>query len=273
MELFETLFNPTSIYDMFFFNVKSVLMYSTLKELAENNKPMYENWKYLSKTKYNFDMDLEIDNPDADDICERLFTSESTYQDNAINYPEFCKIAAITYATVYFEEGKMQRDLKKIIIDDESLMLESFMAELSILSSAATKSSPIFFPPLCGHNIISRDIPLLIKRFMILNENFTTIKSLPLILKRCLNIKPWESSVIDTAFVWKLGGYDYTSLMLTTEFLGLKKTIDLLPDNELSKYYWNNIKEHPKETLDFFSKQSATQTNLVIQLMNKFRQI
>jgi len=141
------------------------------------------------------------------------------------------------------------------------------------LSSEGTKSSPPFFPILCGHNILSYDIPLLIKRFLIHRDKFQTNNELPLILKRTLNIKPWESGVIDTVNVWKFNGFDNTSLMLISDFLELKKTVDLLSAPELSKYYWNNIKEKPAETLEFVSLQSATQTNLVIQLMNLLRQL
>ena len=92
-------------------------------------------------------------------------------------------------------------------------------------------------------------------------------------LKRTLNIKPWESGVIDTVNVWKFNGFDNTSLMLISDFLELKKTVDLLSAPELSKYYWNNVNEKPAETLEFVSLQSATQTNLVVQLMNLLRQL
>ena len=92
-------------------------------------------------------------------------------------------------------------------------------------------------------------------------------------MKKSLSVKPWESGIIDTINVWKFNGYDYISLMLIADFMGLKKTIDLLPNNELSKYYWNNVIEKPEETLEYISLQSATQTNLVIQLMNELRQL
>jgi len=61
--------------------------------------------------------------------------------------------------------------------------------------------------------------------------------------------------------------------MLIADFLKLKKSVDLLPLDELSKYYWNNINTDSKETLDFIALQSATQTNLVIQLINELRKL
>jgi hypothetical protein len=104
-------------------------------------------------------------------------------------------------------------------------------------------------------------------------KGFQTVKRLPYLLKRAFNIKPWESGIIDTVNVWKFNGFDYSPLMLVADFIGLKKTVDILPNDELSKYYWKNVGEKPNETLEFVSLQSATQTNLVIQLMNELRQI
>lgn len=51
MELFETVFNNVKIYEMLFFNVKSVLEYPSLDLLKSNDEPMYERWRYLAETK------------------------------------------------------------------------------------------------------------------------------------------------------------------------------------------------------------------------------
>ena len=92
-------------------------------------------------------------------------------------------------------------------------------------------------------------------------------------LKRVLDLKPWESDMIDVINVWKFNGFQNGNLMLISDYMGLKKTTDLLPANELSKYYWRNIGEDTEKTLKFITHQSATQTNLVIQLMNELRQL
>lgn len=242
MELFDNVFNKASIYDMLFFNVKSVLLYSTLDELKSENKPMYENWKYISELEFG--------------------GVDSFYQDHAINYPEYSRIVAITYATLFIKDGEIKRDFKKIVNDDEKLVIESFMDELRILPTGSTI--------LCGHNIISDDIPRLIKRYLILNKDNEN-KEIPKILKRTLTLKPWEGTVIDTSNVWKFNGYNIMPIMLIADFLGLKKTVDILPANALSKYYWDNIENDSKQVLEFIGLQSATQTNLTIQLMNELR--
>ena len=266
-QLFENVFNKASIYEMLFFNVKSVLIYPTLNDLKEKNKSMFERWKYLSENKYSTTVgnNLKID--------EFYKKDEDIYEKNAPNYPEYSKIIAITYAMLYSENGTLKRSLKKFADEEEHHVLEQFMDVLHQLSRDGVQSNPQYFPMLCGHNIINHDIPFLIKRFIVNKNKFETNKELPLILKKSLSVKPWESGIIDTINVWKFNGYDYISLMLIADFMGLKKTIDLLPNNELSIYYWNNVIEKPEETLEYISLQSATQTNLVIQLMNELRQL
>ena len=262
MAFFDEIFNRASIYEMLFFNVKAVLEHPTLADLKEKDEPMYNQWLKIVETKY-----FDINNPVRTD--EEM---ELLYLKKAVNFHEFCKIVAITYATLYTEEGQLKREFKKIVNVSEAIVIETFMTELTYLSSSAVQSTPQFFPTLCGHDIVGYDIPLLIKRFTKLRPEFNSIDKLPLILKRCLSIKPWESGLIDVINVWKFNGFENASMMLISDYLGLKRTVDLLSKEDLSSYYWNNIDDEEKKTLDFVSLQSATQTNFVIQLMNELRQ-
>jgi hypothetical protein len=255
-QLFEGVFNKSIIHETLFFNIKTVLEYPTLEKLKEKNESLFERWKFISKNKYN-----------ADSI-----ESEKIYNENASYYPEYSRIVAITYGNVYMENGELKRTIKRYVSENEQEIVGNFIDMLQQLSIESIQSNPQFFPILCGYNIINYDLPLLIKRFLLHKKNLTT-KELPLIIKNILNVKPWESGIIDVINIWKFNGYDTTSLMLISDFLGLKKTTNLLPANELSKYYWSNIQEKPKETLDFVGLQSATQTNLIIQLMNELRQL
>ena len=257
-QLFDDVFNAQGIHEMLFFNSKTVLIHPTLDQLEKENKPMYDRWLYLAKNKHN-------DNYPEDT------KALTVYEQNAINYPEFSRIVAITYAKVYVENGTLKRYLKKIVNEDEFIVLATFLDELYNISSEATKSTPQFFPILCGHNILNHDIPLLIKKCIQHKDELE--KGIPLILKRSLGIKPWESGVIDTVDVWKFNGYDRMPLMLIADFLGLKKTVDLLPHYEVSKQYWETVETDSEKALEFVSLQSATQTNLVIQLMNGLRQL
>lgn len=271
MALFDDVFNRSAIYDTLFFNIKGVLQYPTIKELEEQNKVMYERWKYLSKTKYDHDIDTFYGTAGGvkDETPE---CAQKIYEENAVYYPEFSRIVVITYAKVFIEKGKLKRTLKRVANDNEEIVIATFIDELKQISSDSSRSTPQVFPTLCGHNIISYDIPMLIKRFLV-NRNNLPDNQLPYILKRVLNIKPWESGLMDIVNVWKFNGYDYMPLMLISDFMGLKRTTDLLSLPEFSKYYWENIKTNPEETWEFVGLQSATQTNLVIQLLNELRQV
>jgi len=264
-QLFDDVFHPERIHETLFFNLKSVLIYPNLEELEANDKPLFERWNYLAKTKYDFDLQTIHIN------AELFKLGNDIYKKNAAYYAEFTKIIAITYATVYIEDGTLKRYMKKIVNEDEYIVLATFMDELYRISSDGTKSSPQFFPILCGHNIISHDIPHLVKKFIFYRNKFGLDKKIPLILKRSLGIKPWESGVIDVVNVWKFNGYDNMPLMLISDYLELKKTVDLLSLDEVSKTYWELAKTDTEKALEFISLQSATQTNLVIQLMNILR--
>lgn len=257
-QLFDDVFNPQSIYDMLFFNTKTVLIYPTLEKLEKENKTLFERWLVQSKRfngKYSEDT-----------------KAQTVYEQNAIKYPEFSKIIAITYGKAYMENGVLKRYIKKIVNEDEFIVLETFIEELYKVSSEAMQSTPQFFLTLCGHNILSHDIPLLVKKCMLYRDRLE--KGVPLILKRSLGIKPWESGVIDTVDVWKFNGYDRMPLMLIADYLGLKKAVDLLPLEEVSQKYWEMVVDgKSEEALEFVSLQSATQTNLVIQLVNTLRQL
>lgn len=266
MALFDDVFHKQRVFGMLFFNIKAVLINPTLDLLKTNNPQMYERWKYLSKVKLHEDFDVYISVNNEAHL-------QKTYEENAVMYPEFIRIVAISYATLYTENGEVKRHLKKIVSEDEAMVIEQFMALLTEISSDDSQSTPQVFSILCGHNIISYDIPLLIKRFIVNRGKYQTIKSLPYLLKRALNIKPWESGIIDTVNVWKFNGFEYTPLMLIADFLGLKKSVSLETHADLSKEYWATVEADPKKALEFISLQSATQTNLVIQLMNEMRQV
>lgn len=257
MGLFESVFDKQSIYNCLFFNVKSVLEHPTLDILAEKNPALFDRWKYVSEVKYNASAES---------------SDEEKYKNNAINHPEFCKIVAITYSHVFMEGSELKRQLNTFSMEDEALVIDNFMDILHRISSEDSKSYPQSSTILCGHNVISNDIPMLIKRFVANREKFTN-KKLPYIIRQALDSKPWESSIIDTVNVWKFNGFDYSSLMLIADFLNLKKTTTLLTNNELSKYYWDNINENSNACMKFISLQSATQVNLVIQIMVEMRKL
>lgn len=257
--IYDTLFDGQSVYDMIFFDVKSVLEYPTFDSLMENNKLMGENWRKIANEKY----------ANVDDVL----TVEDKYLKYGVYFPEYTKIVAITYATIELENGEMKRHLKKISNSDEYLILATFMELLNEISGDGIKSTPQYFPYLCGYNLKNKDIPLLIKRYLHHRDKIdVNDRILPYILKLTLDSKPWEGRVVDVIDFWNFNGrnnkYD---LQTIGDFMNLKRNDDLLSLSEISNYYWNNIGENEDETLDFISLQSAITTNLVIQLIIQLR--
>jgi hypothetical protein len=249
MTIFESIFNATNIYNTLFLNIKSVLIHPTLDELRSENKSLYEYW--MEKNSYKTNRDK----------CDELF-----YQNKAIHYPEFSRILSLTYGVVEQSNGEPTRKFQRIVNENEYLVIAPLFDFLHQFDDVKS------FPTLCGYNIISYDIPFLIKRFIYNIDSFEN-KKIPSILKNSLNSKTWESSVVDLIGIWKFNGnnVDNVSLDLVTNFLKLKKTVELLNPSELSKYYWDNIKEKPAEVLKTFDLQSATTVNLSFQFLNKMR--
>lgn len=262
MALFNSVLNDkSSVYDMIFFSIKSVLEYPTLDDLEKHEPNLFERWNFLAGTKYNKEYHSST-------------KADTVYQNHAVYYPEFSKIIAITYGSVYSEKGEIKRFIKKIAGNDEFVTVMSFIEILNNLSTEGVQSSPQYFPMLAGYNTMNFDIPLLIKRYLKHKDELTENKRLPLILKRCLDSKPWESTVVDISNLWKFNGFnsnDYP-LMLIADFLELKRTVDLVSAPALSLEYWELYNEDPQKALEFISLQSATQTNLVIQLLVELRQ-
>lgn len=244
MELYKEVFNAASIYNMLFINVTGVLEYPTLNDLEKGNIGLYQTW--MNKFKDSTD---------------------EFYQNTAIEFPEYTKILAISYGSFYLENG-LKRNFKKIYNEDEFIVLSTFFTDLQFLVDS---ESP--YNVLCGDNITSFDIPMLIKRFLVHRNNFPD-KKLPKILKEYLMEKKYESSIVDTRSVWKFNSLTQSSANtqdLYSNFLSLKKTTDLVENATLSKFYWSTS-EYTKR-FDFISLQSATKVNLAMQLMNMLREI
>jgi len=263
MELFEHAFSEGSIYDMLFINVKSVLEYPDVEQLRNNKPHLFKQWELLAKTKYH--MDTTNTPKEAYDIL-----LNDVFKKYAVYYPEYSKIVGISYAQVENVNNVLKRKFKKIILPDELEIIETFQQVLHQFASAGLNSNPPSLLNLCGHNIINYDIPLYIKRVL----NYRTklmAKDIPFMFKHHLQSKPWDTNVIDTVNIWKFKGKEYTSLNLIVEYLGLKKTTDLLSMSELSDYYWENIETDPDKVFEAIGLQSATQTNLIIQMINELR--
>ena len=267
MELFEHVFNKTTIYESFFFSIKSVLEYPDIRMLKEEKPELFKQWELIAKAKYQF-TGYEYDEDAYMMMLNDIYTSKAVF------FPEFSKIVAITYATLESSDGELIRHFKKIVNKDEFEVIKTFQKVLLQISSDGVKSTPQYFPTLCGHNIINNDIPLFIKRLFHHRDKFEEkIDLLPFIIKKYLQAKPWDANIVDTMNLWKFNGISNTPLSTISDFTNLKRNTEMLQMDELSKYYWDNIEDKEDETLEYIALQSANQTNLVIQIMNEIRSL
>jgi hypothetical protein len=257
------IFNRSVIYDTIFFNIQSVTEYGDITDFKKEEPEKYATWERMARKRYR------------DELLEGI-TLNSLYLEKACFLPEFSKIVAISYATVKAEDGELKRELKRIKGEFEGDIVIEFMNVLNQKYSEGHNAKPSYIPTLCGHNIIGHDIPLLIKRIIKYREPLKATESLhiiPPILKHFLKAKPWESNVIDTVQTWKFNGSDFISLNLVSDFMGLKKSVRLMPKDEINKMYWAGIEDDAGSTMKEINDQSVNFTNIALQLVNELRQL
>jgi hypothetical protein len=259
MGLYETVLNRATIYDCFFLKVNSVLEYKNLNLLKERKSSLHDTWVSLS----------------SEHAKKQSMTDNEYYQRYAPHYPEYSKVVGVTFGDVEFKDGKMNKNLKRIINFDEEIVLERFFDVLYMLSSDSLNTSPMALKTLTGFNIIYNDIPLLVKRFFINREKFKEKKEIPLILKKTLDLKPWENeAIIDLANVWNFKGRNIYSLDLISDFLNLEKKEEILTAHDLSKKFWDEIDATPDDkinALKLIARQGAVTVNLIIKIINTLR--
>lgn len=264
MELFQIALRPENIYETLFFNIKSVAEFKNVRDFKEAKPDLFEQFIMVAKTKYNLS--------DYSGRVEDELMLNDIYQDKAVYYPEFSKIVAITYAQPVTTNNGIERNLKKIVDNDEFKVIDTFRNVLQQISSDGVKSNPHYFPTLCGHNIIANDIPLFIKRLFLHRDKFENKQHLlPYILKKHLMSKPWDANTLDVLNLWKFNGVNNTPITTIADFVGLKRNTQLQQMNVLSKFYWNNSDDNHKDALKQIGLESANQTNLTIQLLSELR--
>lgn len=252
-------FKREDIYKMLFFNIQSVTEYTSLDEFEKNDNQNYQNWVTYSNKKYINELQTK--------------PAEVVYLENACFHPEFSKIVHISYG--YAERGETDdligRKLKTIN-GSEYDIIKSFTNVLNEQYVIGNESIPRYIPILTGHNVIGHDIPLLIKRLLKYREQLKNELKfvIPLPIRHYLDSKPWDSNVMDTVNAWKFNGNDYVSLNIISDFLGLKKSENLMTKTDLNYFYWNNINE-PDEVNKKLKMQSANYTNLAFQLVKELR--
>jgi len=249
MDLIKTVFNRANIYQMLFVSIDSVLEYPTLDALESGNKGMYDQWMQI-RSGYRDEFSFP-------------------YETSAVKYPEFCKIVAISYGTMGMVNGEIKRNFQKIAGSGEDLIIETFLTYLNDLEATGNKA-----PILCGFGLSKHKIPLLIKRYLVNKATFSKPVKLPVVIKEMLSSKPWEGDlVIDVEEVWKFGGSATSTVSVISEFLGLKNTVEIYDDQDLSKHFWGNIAIDHDKTIKWVAMKSMTKVNVALRIMNELSQL
>lgn len=257
------LFKRNDIYNMIFFNIQSVTEYGDIDIFKEKEPEKFETWKRMAIKRYDV-----IDGVEHS-ILNKLYLEKACY------LPEFSKIIHISYALP--ERGEtddaISRKLTSVKGETELDLIKNFINVLNEQHVIGNETKPKYIPILCGHNIVGHDIPLFIKRMLVyrneLIEEFGYV--IPLPIRHYLDCKPWDSNVLDTVLAWKFNGGEFISLNLVSEFLGLKKTEQLLPKEEINMIHWSDIEDDEGSTKTKIRMQSANFTNVAFQLVKELR--
>lgn len=141
------------------------------------------------------------------------------YMKTAPLYGEYGRIACITIGAV--RDGKVI--LKTFKDNDEKVLLEGFMASVEKFANNKTV--------LCGHNILDFDIPFVAKRAIVNKIDLH-------LLFDTAHLKPWETSVLDTAVLWKGTGWKKQSFLSVLACLGLPSPKDDISGKDVGRVYW-----------------------------------
>jgi DNA polymerase elongation subunit (family B) len=236
MDQYKLVFDKARLEDVMFFSLRTVTEYKDIQEFQEKGGDSYYSWSEAASKRYGT-------------------LTDSVYWEKACFLPEYAKIVSITVGKLRAENGEIKRTIKNIPgSEDEKTLLLNFMASLTLMD----KKSDFL---LCGHNILGYDIPFLIKRAM---KHGIEV---PATIKKGLISKPWENHMIDVVNLWKMTSGEFQPLNSIAAFLDLKYNQRITNVEYLSRQYH---RDNDKKSCHL---ESANQTNLVMQLYLKLREM
>ena len=251
---FQNLFNRTTIYDTLFWGTLSVSEYPNLETFKQENNKKYNQWVNFVEKKFG-----------EDKITDENYLTYSPI------YPEFSKLISIVYATIENENSEIKRNFKIISENTEFETITKFADVLDYYNNLGNNMSPKTNFTMSGYDLINHDIPTFYKKF-IHYYNKDNNRSIPTLIKQYLVMNMWNSDIMSVKNLYK--AQSNTQLMdidIMSEYLNLKQANNLLENNNISKYYWDNIKINPKDTMKRMNFQLTNTINTCIQFVNNFR--
>ena len=200
------LLHKHNIEDILFFDIETAHEDYNFNEESR----LYDAWEY--------DHMKDVDK-DRDKTMTREAQLIKLYKDTAPLHPEFGRVACITVGAV--RDNKVI--LKTFSNEDEGELLTEFMQTCTKFSNNKTV--------LCGHNILDFDMPYVMRRAI---SNRVPLHP----LFDTAHLKPWETSVLDTAILWKGTGWKKQSFLSVLTCLGLPSPKDDISGKDVGRVYW-----------------------------------
>jgi len=187
-----------NIEDILFFDVETAAATNNFDE----NHELYDAWAY----------DHLRNVEDSSELIE-------LYNKTAPLYAEYGRIVTISIGAV--RGGELI--IKSFSNEDEKVLLEEFNDSISKFANNKTW--------LCGHNILDFDMPYIMRRCM---ANGVQLH----LLFDTAHLKPWETSVFDTALLWKGTAWKKQSLASVIAALGLPSPKDDISGADVSRVFY-----------------------------------
>lgn len=209
------------IEDVLFFDVETAPADGNFGE----DSPLYDAWRYDQLKNVEDESHLV-----------------GEYNNRAPLFAEYGRVVTISIGAVKGGNAIIKSFANK----DEAQLLENF--NKSVAKFATNKTV------LCGHNILDFDMPFIMKRCL--------VNRVPLhLLFDTAHLKPWETSVLDTAMLWKGTGWKKQSLISVLSALGLPSPKDDISGADVGRLFYEGEIDR---IVEYCEKD-------VMQTMNLFR--
>lgn len=206
-----------------------------------------------------WDEKMEKMQNDCSEQFESIEQEQAYYEEHnkeAGLYAEFGRIACISYGMFYKADGIEKFCVTSAFGPNEKQLLTNFTEMLH-----KKNRSVRFF---CGHNAKEFDIPFIIRRLMI--QGIPVPDSLNVIGK-----KPWETNIIDTMELWKLGAYRYPAkLKLLCAAFGIQSPKDDIDGSEVCNVFY---KEKNYDRIATYCQKDVIATAQVWQRIKGYQAI
>lgn len=181
-------------------------------------------------------------------------TDEEIYNIQAALFPEWGRIVCISMGQIKFDEDSNPVDFRarSFYGTDEKDILTEF---LQVLTAVFFKAPGV---KLVGHNIKGFDIPYICKKAMMNGIQLPTSLHMQ-------KVKPWENCLLDTADIWKFGGWNGAKLGVVCEVLGIPSPKEQMEGGQVSSEFYKGNIQHIMEYCERDVKATA---NVLLRLSN-----